>query len=53
MKNILFATTALVATAGIASADVSVSGFAEIGIQRADTLKTVVTIVTVQLPVAQ
>jgi len=37
MKNILFATTALVATAGIASADVSISGFAEIGIQRADT----------------
>ena len=32
MKNILFATTALVATAGIASADVSVSGFAEMGI---------------------
>ena len=35
MKNILFATTALVATAGIASADVSISGFAEVGI--ADT----------------
>jgi outer membrane protein OmpU len=32
MKNILFATTALVATAGIASADVSISGFAEVGI---------------------
>ena len=32
MKNILFATTALVATAGIASADVSISGFAEMGI---------------------
>ena len=32
MKNILFATTALVATAGIASADVSISGFAEIGV---------------------
>lgn len=32
MKNILFATTALVATAGIASADVSLSGWAEIGI---------------------
>ena len=43
MKNILFATTALVATAGIASAEVSISGFAEIGIQNADTLKTTVT----------
>jgi len=32
MKNILFATTALVSTAGIASADVSISGFAEMGI---------------------
>jgi outer membrane protein OmpU len=32
MKNILYATTALVATAGIASADVSISGFAEVGI---------------------
>ena len=32
MKNILFATTALVATAGIASADVSLSGAATVGI---------------------
>jgi outer membrane protein OmpU len=32
MKKILFATTALVATAGVAAADVSVSGFAEMGI---------------------
>jgi len=32
MKNILFATTALVATAGIASADVSITGFAEVGL---------------------
>ncbi|WP_438959378.1 porin [Nereida sp.] len=32
MKNILFATTALVATAGIASADVSLSGSANVGI---------------------
>ncbi len=32
MKKILFATTALVATAGVASADVAVSGFAELGI---------------------
>lgn len=33
MKKILFATTALVATAGIASAEVALSGYAEIGIQ--------------------
>ena len=32
MKKVLFATTALVATAGVASADVSISGFAEMGI---------------------
>jgi len=32
MKNILFATTALVATAGIAAADVSLSGAANVGI---------------------
>ncbi len=32
MKKILFATTALVATAGIASADVSLTGYAEIGV---------------------
>ena len=32
MKKILFATTALVATAGVASAEVSLSGWAEIGI---------------------
>ena len=32
MKKILFATTALVATAGIASADVDVTGMAEMGI---------------------
>lgn len=32
MKKVLFATTALVASAGIASAEVSVSGFAELGI---------------------
>jgi outer membrane protein OmpU len=42
MKNILFATTALVATAGIASADVaggamSISGFAEIGMSDTST----------------
>ena len=32
MKKILFATTALVATAGIASADVSFAGFARVGL---------------------
>ncbi|MDU8912923.1 porin [Aestuariicoccus sp. MJ-SS9] len=32
MKNILLATTALVATAGIASAEVALSGYAELGI---------------------
>lgn len=32
MKNVLFATTALIATAGIASAEVSLSGSAEMGI---------------------
>lgn len=32
MKNILFATTALVASAGFASAEVTVTGFAEMGI---------------------
>jgi outer membrane protein OmpU len=32
MKKILFATTALVATAGVASADVAISGYAEMGV---------------------
>lgn len=32
MKKVLFATTALVATAGVAAAEVSLSGYAEIGI---------------------
>lgn len=32
MKKVLFATTALVATAGVASAEVALSGFAEMGI---------------------
>ena len=36
MKNILFATTALVATAGIASADVTTSGLANVGIASAN-----------------
>ncbi|RMH39212.1 MAG: porin, partial [Alphaproteobacteria bacterium] len=32
MKKVLFATTALVATAGVAAADVSISGYAEMGV---------------------
>jgi outer membrane protein OmpU len=32
MKKILFATTALVATAGVAAADVAITGFAEMGV---------------------
>ena len=38
MKNILFATTALVATAGIASADLAISGFAEIGMSETNAV---------------
>jgi outer membrane protein OmpU len=37
MKKILFATTALVATAGVAAAEVSLTGFAEMGITGGDT----------------
>ena len=37
MKNVLFATTALIATAGIASAEVSLSGSAEMGIVGGET----------------
>jgi outer membrane protein OmpU len=33
MKKVLFATTALVATAGVASADIALSGSAEMGVQ--------------------
>ncbi len=40
MKKILFATTALVATAGAAQADVALSGFAEIGILGGDRYAT-------------
>lgn len=40
MKKILFATTALVATAGIAAAEVKVTGFAEMGIVDGDDLAT-------------
>jgi outer membrane protein OmpU len=38
MKKVLFATTALVATAGVAAADVTVTGSAEMGIASSDTL---------------
>ncbi|MEQ3751943.1 porin [Lentibacter sp.] len=41
MKKILFATTALVATASVAAADVTFSGYARVGIQRsADSVST-------------
>ena len=36
MKKVLFATTALVATAGVASAEVALTGFAEMGITGGD-----------------
>ncbi|WP_227285765.1 porin [Boseongicola sp. H5] len=38
MKKVLFATTALVATAGVAAADVTLSGSAEMGIFSADSI---------------
>jgi outer membrane protein OmpU len=40
MKKVLFATTALVATAGVASADVTLSGSAEMGIIGGDMMET-------------
>lgn len=40
MKNILFATTALVATAGFAAAEVKVTGFAEMGIYGGSEIET-------------
>ena len=40
MKKILFATTALVATAGVASAEMSVSGSAELGVVGGDAYAT-------------
>lgn len=40
MKKVLFATTALVATAGIAAADVELSGSAEMGIVGGDGIET-------------
>jgi len=38
MKKVLFATTALVAFAGAASADIAISGYAELGIVDADSV---------------
>jgi outer membrane protein OmpU len=40
MKKILFATSALVATAGFASAEVALSGYAEMGIQGGNEVET-------------
>jgi len=40
MKKVLFATTALVASAGIAAAEVKLTGFAEMGLVGSDTLDT-------------
>jgi outer membrane protein OmpU len=40
MKKVLFATTALVATAGVAAADVTVSGYAEMGLVGGDMMET-------------
>ena len=40
MKKVLFATTALVASAGIAAADVKLSGFAEMGVIGGDSYET-------------
>ena len=42
MKKILFATTALVATAGVASAEVSISGSGTFGVYDSDTLANAV-----------
>ena len=38
MKKVLFATTALVATAGVASADITLSGMAEMGLFNAESI---------------
>jgi len=40
MKKVLFASTALVATAGIAAADVALSGYAEMGVAGSDSMET-------------
>ncbi|KIT16718.1 porin [Jannaschia aquimarina] len=42
MKNVLFASTALVAFAGAASADITLSGSAEMGISRVDNVEAVI-----------
>jgi len=46
MKKVLFATTALVATAGIAAADVTLSGSAEMGIFGGDSISNTTGVVT-------
>lgn len=46
MKKVLFATTALIATAGIASADVAISGSAEMGVMGGNNGGTAPTAVT-------
>ena len=38
MKKVLFATTALIATAGVASADIAISGYAEMGVYGGDSI---------------
>lgn len=40
MKKVLFASTALVATAGVAAADVALSGYAEMGVYGGDSMET-------------
>jgi outer membrane protein OmpU len=46
MKKVLFATTALVATAGVAAADISLSGSAEMGLFGGDTISATAGTVT-------
>lgn len=41
MKKVLFATTALIASAGIASAEVKTTGWAEMGVSKTNTTNTV------------
>jgi outer membrane protein OmpU len=45
MKKVLFATTALIATAGVAAADITLSGSAEMGIVGGDTLSSAAALV--------
>jgi len=47
MKKVLFATTALVATAGMAAADISLSGSAEMGLKGGDSINDTTGVVTV------